>query len=154
LAAPWAARLHVAVTPENRAAPPVSAVHRRACPALQCPYRGLLAMWDANQYLKFADERARPYFDLLAQVRPERVRTIVDLGWGPGRLTRTLAERWPEAVVTGVDNSAEMLAQAQPLTMPGRLSFVQGDITTWQPEGAVDLLVSNAALQWVPSHAT
>ena len=72
-------------------------------------------MWDANQYNKFAAERARPFVDLLAQVQrnPGDTRQIVDLGCGPGTLTRQLAERWPEAHVVGIDNSPEMLAKAE-----------------------------------------
>jgi trans-aconitate 2-methyltransferase len=109
-------------------------------------------MWDANQYLKFADERSRPFFDLLAQVRCEAPRTIVDLGCGPGHLTHALSERWPEARVLGIDNSASMLQQARPLAIPGRLEFELADIALWSPRDPVDLIVSNAALQWVRHH--
>jgi trans-aconitate 2-methyltransferase len=109
--------------------------------------------WDAQQYLKYADERSRPFGDLLARVFAEDVRFIADLGCGPGNLTRTLAERWPAARVAGVDESAEMLGQARPLAQPGRLEFVQADLQAWSPAEPVDLLVSNAALQWVPDHA-
>jgi trans-aconitate 2-methyltransferase len=111
-------------------------------------------MWDAGQYLKFADERGRPFFDLLAQVRIERPRRVIDLGCGPGNLTRTLADRWPDAHVLGVDSSTEMLQKAAPLAIPGRLEFVQADAHTWSPDGPIDLLLSNAALQWVADHAT
>jgi trans-aconitate 2-methyltransferase len=109
-------------------------------------------MWDAGQYLKFADERGRPFFDLLARVRRDTVNGIVDLGCGPGNLTRTLSERWPAARVGGVDSSAEMLQQAAAGTIPGRLEFVHADIATWQTDRAVDLIVSNAAWQWVADH--
>jgi len=109
-------------------------------------------MWDAAQYLKFSEERSRPFVDLLGQVRREEARFIADLGCGTGQLTRTLAERWPSARVVGVDNSSAMLEQARTLTVPGRLSFVQADIETWTPGEAVDLLVSNAALHWVADH--
>ena len=85
-------------------------------------------MWDATEYLKFADERARPFADLLAQVSRPHARAVADLGCGTGHLTRTLAERWPEARVVGVDSSAEMLRQASPLTIPGRLEFVEAAI--------------------------
>jgi trans-aconitate 2-methyltransferase len=34
------------------------------------------------------------------------------------------------------------------------LSFVLGSIQDWRPEGPVDVLVSNAALQWLPRHLT
>ncbi|WP_020475622.1 methyltransferase [Zavarzinella formosa] len=109
-------------------------------------------MWDAKEYLKFADERSRPFADLLGQVRQQECRRIVDLGCGTGHLTLTLAERWPAARVTGVDQSAEMLAKATPLAIPHRLEFVQADIADWSADGPVDLLVSNAALHWLGDH--
>ncbi len=103
--------------------------------------------WDPVQYRRFRDERSRPFFDLLARVPDRPYRRIADLGCGDGGLTRVLAERWPGAAVTGVDLSPEMLADAQALP---NLEFVRGDIRSW--EGTADLLVSNAALQWVPDH--
>jgi trans-aconitate 2-methyltransferase len=109
-------------------------------------------MWDAGEYLKFSEERSRPSADLLAQVQKAEANFIADLGCGTGSLTRTLAERWPSARVVGVDSSPEMLAQAVPLTVPGRLEFVRADLAHWSPGEPVDLLVSNAALQWVSDH--
>lgn len=109
-------------------------------------------MWDADQYLKFADERSRPFFDLLAQVPAEQPRTIVDLGCGPGHLTLAAAEHWPQARVLGIDNSENMLAQARPLAIAGRLEFELADVETWSPPQLFDLILSNAALQWVRHH--
>jgi trans-aconitate 2-methyltransferase len=113
-------------------------------------------MWDANQYNKFAAERARPFADLLAQVEraEHETRQIVDLGCGPGKLTRQLAERWPAARVVGVDNSPEMLAKAHPLEIPDRLEFVQADLALWSPAQPVDFVFSNAALHWIADHDT
>src|SRR5215468_7938764 len=70
-------------------------------------------MWDAGQYLRFGGERARPFFDLVAQVGATSPRYVADLGCGPGSLTAALAGRWPEATVVGVDNSPEMIAAAR-----------------------------------------
>ena len=70
-------------------------------------------MWDAGQYLRFGGERARPFFDLVAQVGATSPRYVADLGCGPGNLTAALAQRWPDATVVGVDNSPEMIAAAQ-----------------------------------------
>jgi trans-aconitate 2-methyltransferase len=109
-------------------------------------------MWDAAQYLKYADERTRPFGDLVARVAAENAQFIADLGCGPGNLTRTLTERWPTAQILGVDSSPEMLEQARPLAVPARLSFAQADIASWSPDKPLDVLVSNAALHWVPDH--
>ncbi len=50
-------------------------------------------MWDAGQYLRFGGERARPFFDLVAQVGATSPRYVADLGCGPGNLTAALARR-------------------------------------------------------------
>jgi trans-aconitate 2-methyltransferase len=109
-------------------------------------------MWDTKQYLKYSEERSRPFFDLLARVRGKPVDFIADLGCGPGHLTQALAERWPGALVVGVDNSSQMLEQARPLALPGRLGFVQADIASWSPDSPMNLIVSNAAFHWVGDH--
>ena len=105
--------------------------------------------WDPGRYLHFSDERGRPFLDLLSRIEADAPRTVVDLGCGPGTLTRLLKQRWPDAEVRGVDSSAEMIAAAQPV--PG-LSFTVGDLREWRPPRPVDVVVSNATLQWVPGH--
>jgi trans-aconitate 2-methyltransferase len=103
--------------------------------------------WDPDQYARFADERSRPFFDLLARVAAPEPRRVVDLGCGAGPLTVALAERWPAARVEGVDSSPEMIDQA--VALGSRVTFSLGDLTEWRPAPEVDVVVSNAALQWV-----
>jgi len=106
--------------------------------------------WSARQYLKFEDDRTRPSRDLLAQVPLERAERVFDLGCGPGNSTELLIERFPDAEVTGVDSSADMLRQARD-RLPGR-PFVEGELTTWTPPEDADLLFGNAVFQWVANH--
>ncbi len=109
--------------------------------------------WQPAQYLQFVGERLRPAVDLLARVPLERPRTIVDLGCGTGNVTRLLGERWPDARIIGVDNSPEMLEQARGATgNDARFRFITGDLATWEPDDRVDLVYSNAALQWIARH--
>lgn len=109
--------------------------------------------WDPAKYVQFDDYRNRPFFDLTARIHAERPVQVVDLGCGPGNLTATLAERWPDARVVGLDSSAEMLAKAAPLAAKTpALTFEQADIAGWMSAPATDVVVSNAALQWVPGH--
>lgn len=109
-------------------------------------------VWNPEQYGKYADERGRPFADLVSRIRPGRPERIVDLGCGPGNLTQTLLHRWPEATVHGVDSSAEMI-EAAGAVANDRLSFEVRDLRDWiaeTPEASVDVVVSNATLQWLP----
>jgi trans-aconitate 2-methyltransferase len=116
--------------------------------------------WDPDRYLAYADERGRPFVELLARVDADRPRRVVDLGCGPGNLTRLLADRWPDAEVTGLDSSPEMIARAR--EGAGDVRFEVADLRDWAATSAatgaatgrpsVDVLVSNATLQWVPGH--
>jgi len=108
--------------------------------------------WDPARYLQYADERGRPFLDLVSRVGAERPRSVVDLGCGPATLTRLLARRWPDARVVGVDSSADMLAAAEHEEGEEPVELVLGDVRTWRPPEPVDVLVSNATLQWVPGH--
>ncbi|RKH61556.1 trans-aconitate 2-methyltransferase [Corallococcus llansteffanensis] len=108
--------------------------------------------WSAAQYTRFEDERNRPIRDLLARIPTEEVGTAVDLGCGPGNSTELLLLRFPKAVVTGIDGSADMIAAARK-RLPG-LHFDIDDIATWRNPGPFDVILANAVLQWVPGHAS
>jgi trans-aconitate 2-methyltransferase len=114
-------------------------------------------MWDPAQYLHFADERGRPFYDLAARIAATNPAYVVDLGCGPGSLTATLAARWPDAEILGIDSSEAMIETArsagyESAAGAGRLSFAVGDVAGWQPPRPVDVIISNAVLQWVPGH--
>jgi trans-aconitate 2-methyltransferase len=105
-------------------------------------------VWDPDTYLAFADERARPFHELLARVPARHPRRVADLGCGPGTLTETLGRRWPEAALTAIDSSPEMVQQARGRGLPAQVA----DLRDWQPGPDVDVLVSNAVLHWIPEH--
>ena len=109
--------------------------------------------WDPDRYLTYADERGRPFVDLIARVPATEPRSVLDLGCGPGNLTRVLADRWgATASVAGLDSSAEMVARAE-ADHPD-LDFAVEDLRRYlgSDPAPVDVLVSNATLQWVPGH--
>src|SRR5512141_201366 len=107
--------------------------------------------WNPDQYLKFSAPRLRPAIDLLAAVPSTRPGTVYDLGCGAGNVTRLLAERWPQADITGVDDSAAMLAKAA--TEQARVRWVERGLAQWRADRPADLIYSNAALHWLPDHA-
>jgi trans-aconitate 2-methyltransferase len=109
--------------------------------------------WDPDQYLRFADERGRPFRDLLARIPATTPAQVVDLGCGPGNLTSELAERWPRATVQGIDLSPHMIEWARGHSRPD-VRFAVGDLVDWEPAEPVDVLLTNATLQWIPGHLT
>jgi trans-aconitate 2-methyltransferase len=106
--------------------------------------------WDPQLYLKFSDYRGRPATDLVAQIKLENPQRIIDLGCGTGNSTEQLHRRWPKAELTGLDSSAEMLAQAR--KNHPEWKWIASAIEMWAPESSYDLVFSNAALHWVPDH--
>lgn len=112
--------------------------------------------WNPEQYEKFSDHRRRPFADLTSRVAASAPEIVVDLGCGPGPLTLALARRWPHARIVGVDSSAEMLEEARRNDRFERVEWTQvEDVATWDPAqvGApIDVITTNALLQWVPSH--
>ena len=108
------------------------------------------AGWDSAQYLRFESERTLPCRDLARRVELDAPRRVVDLGCGPGNSTAVLRDRWPRARIVGVDSSAEMLVRARESAVEAEWTLA--DVRTWRPRTRVDLVFSNAALQWVPDH--
>jgi trans-aconitate 2-methyltransferase len=106
--------------------------------------------WDADHYLRFADARTLPAIDLLSRIVLAEAGRVVDLGCGPGNSTAPLKARWPDAAVTGVDSSEELLAAGR-RDHPG-IDFVKGDIAAWVAAAPVDVVFANASLQWVGGH--
>jgi trans-aconitate 2-methyltransferase len=110
--------------------------------------------WSAKQYLAFGDERTQPCRDLAARVPLERPAAVIDLGCGPGNSTAVLAARWPDASITGLDSSPEMIAAAKREYPDG--GWQLDDIAFWADSETrrFDVVFSNAALQWTGDHAT
>ena len=109
-----------------------------------------MALWNDAQYLKFGDERTRAARELLARVPLERAERVVDLGCGPGNSTALLSERWPNARLSGVDNSPEMLERAR-RDFPA-IEWILGDAGSYRAPEPVDLLFANAVFHWLPDH--
>ena len=106
--------------------------------------------WDPNQYVKFLDERTQPSRDLCARIPLAAPARVLDVGCGPGNSTRVLRERWPGAKVAGLDNSREMVDRARADCPEG--DWILADAASFEPAGDWEVVVSNAALQWLPDH--
>jgi trans-aconitate 2-methyltransferase len=105
--------------------------------------------WDPDLLMRFDAERMQVVHDLLSHV-PGDPRRIVDLGCGSGASTQLLARRFPEARITGVDQSVSMLAFAAKRA-PGA-AFVCADINSFEPDAPLDLVFADSVLQWLGDH--
>ncbi len=106
--------------------------------------------WNPDQYLKFGNERTQASIDLASRIGVENPAAIIDIGCGPGNSTRILRDRWPDAKLTGLDSSAEMIARAK-----GELhdvEWITGDASAFAFRMKYDVVFSNAALQWMQDH--
>lgn len=109
--------------------------------------------WSPQAYLTYSAERTQPFIDLVNRTRVENPARIVDLGCGPGNGMPVLRERWPDAHILGIDSSTDMLQRAQAATSgDAGIEYVHADIRTVDLDEPADLIVSNAALQWIPEH--
>ena len=97
--------------------------------------------WDPAGYLEMIRAEV-PRFDELQAAAiaaipfpPERV---LDLGTGVGETSRRLLEAHPDARITGLDESPEMLFRARELGIETRLARMQDPL----PDGPWDLVIA------------
>ena len=106
--------------------------------------------WNPELYLRFEKERTQPSIDLVARINFDRPGKIIDIGCGPGNSTQILVQRWPDASVTGLDNSVAMIEKAKK-DFPNQ-NWKLLDAGQDEIDGKFDILYSNAAIQWIPNH--
>ena len=107
--------------------------------------------WNPDLYLKYGKERTQPSIDLASRIIHAAPRAIIDIGCGPGNSTQILAQRWPDAKITGVDNSRTMIEKAR-RDFPEQ-DWLLLDVGRDDIPGRYDIVYSNAAIQWIPGHA-
>lgn len=116
-----------------------------------------MVTWDSEQYLRFDTERTQPSRDLATQLPADdgTVARVLDIGCGPGNSTAVLRERYPHARILGVDSSPDMIAAAR--AAHPDIEFALCDVSRKSQLDAlphdVDVVFSNACIQWVPDHA-
>lgn len=105
--------------------------------------------WNANQYLKFSNERRQPSLDLIQRIKGNDIQSILDVGCGPGNSTFELRYVFPRAYILGIDGSEDMLNRArenhpelffQSCFLPEGLDTIKRNF---------DLIFSNACIQWI-----
>lgn len=108
--------------------------------------------WNANQYLKFKNERTQPAIDLVNRIDNINPKKIADIGCGPGNSTQVLAARFTDAYILGVDNSENMISSAKQNypEMDFAICDICADLSILDRD--FDVVFSNACIQWVPDH--
>ena len=108
--------------------------------------------WNPNQYNKFKSQRAKPFYDLIGLVdKSNKIQSVIDLGCGTGELSRVLYDELKPGTMLGIDSSREMLEESEKFQKQG-IRFELSDISEYKPSSPIDLVFSNAALQWLPDH--
>jgi ubiquinone/menaquinone biosynthesis C-methylase UbiE len=100
-------------------------------------------------------DRAAPNWDERFASNPDRLVALdsaldripappgsaLDVGTGTGAAALTIAKRWPEAQVTGIDVSRSMIEQAHKKIHDPRLRFLVADVGTLDAGAGYDLVV-------------
>lgn len=108
--------------------------------------------WNPEKYNQFKAIRYQPFFDLVEMISEDHFRNAVDIGCGTGEQTSILSERFDQASFLGIDSSKEMLAQSSKFENE-RLQFRIATIEAFADDPSkLDLIFSNAALQWSDDH--
>lgn len=117
-----------------------------------------MTTWNPDQYLAYAGPRTRAALDLIDRippVEPGAAVTVYDLGCGTGNITASIAQRWPNARVIGIDSSTDMLNKARKDHKRGSATSIDwrlDDIQAWTAKPVADIIYSNAALHWLNQH--
>lgn len=90
--------------------------------------------------------------DLSNAINAEDVKSVLDIGCGIGNSTAVLAEKFPHAEVTGVDNSDDMLATAKKENLGIAFIKLDAEKELDRIKNRYDVVFSNACIQWIPNH--
>jgi tRNA (cmo5U34)-methyltransferase len=104
--------------------------------------------WDPETYLQNMLEEVPSYLEFQEQaaaaVKAVEARTILELGIGTGETARRVLAVHPDAHLTAIDSSAEMLERARSVVPDADLRLAQ--LQDPLPDGPFDLVVSALAV--------
>ncbi len=97
--------------------------------------------WDPGNYLEMIRNEV-PGFDRLQAATvaavPSPPELVLDLGIGTGETSRRLLEAYPDARITGLDSSPDMVFRAREMGIEVRLARMEDPL----PDGPWDLVVA------------
>ena len=112
--------------------------------------RWLSHAWRGSSYRDHAGHHRRHDPAFLSDIRLGRGDRLLDIGCGDGAVAASMAARFPEASVLGIDSAPDMVRTASRHTLPN-LRF---EVCRAQDIDFVDsftVVISIAALHWVPA---
>ncbi len=113
------------------------------------------AEWNASDYHRLSNPHVTWGRRVLDRLPLRGDETAVDAGCGTGRLTADLLERLPRGRVIAVDQSLNMLIEAEATLRPrfgDRVEFVQSDLLALSLPEPVDAIFSTATFHWIADH--
>jgi tRNA (cmo5U34)-methyltransferase len=106
--------------------------------------------WDPARYLEQIRSEV-PRFDELQSAAiaaiPFPPKRVLDLGIGTGETSRRVLETYPEAEITGLDSSPEMVFRARELGIDVRLARMEDPL----PDGPWDLVIAVLSIHHLPA---
>ncbi|RAP28536.1 hypothetical protein DID78_04885 [Candidatus Marinamargulisbacteria bacterium SCGC AG-343-D04] len=91
-------------------------------------------------------------YSVLTSQLPDKASTVLDLGCGTGKHTSDLHQRIKSKKTVGIDQSLPMIKYARKYHAFKEVDFIHADIEDFYPKMSVDIIFSNATLQWVTSN--
>lgn len=108
--------------------------------------------WSSKQYVKFINERTQPAYDLAGRIDMNEPENILDIGCGPGNSTEILCKMFPNARVTGIDSSTDMIETARRSVPGAQFKLCDAGMGLDSITEKYDIVFSNACIQWIPDH--
>lgn len=103
----------------------------------------------ASVYDRYADMQKKAALVILGGIRDDNFSNVLEIGCGTGNYTLLLRKKFSRARITALDISGKMVAVAQGKLRNKGVDFIVGDGESVNfPEGAFDLITSNACFQW------
>lgn len=97
--------------------------------------------WDPESYLETIRAEVPRFDELQAEsiaAIPFEPQRVLELGIGTGETTRRLIDAYPDAQITGLDSSPEMVFRARELGIEVRLARMEDPL----PDGPWDLVIA------------
>jgi len=101
----------------------------------------------ATSYDSYSGIQAKSALNLLKFLGEADFRDILEIGSGTGIYTLNLRKKFPDAKITAVDISKDMINIAKN-KMIEKVNYIEGDAESIKLTGKFDLITSNACMQW------